>query len=341
MTEPRIGEIRMFAGNFAPDGWRFCNGDTLLKADYLPLWDAIGYTYGGGGTSFKLPDLRSRIPIHESATHVLAESGGVESVSLTISQIPAHTHAMAAAGDKVGNKVSPAGNHPAQSFNITPYLNDAPTGSFNVAAVEPVGGSQPHDNMQPYLCINFIIAVEAVTMFPGAASDAYVAEIRIFPFNFAPAGWTTCNGQLLSISQNTALFSLLGTTYGGNGQTNFALPDLAGYAPMQPGDGPGLSLRDLGEIGGEETVTLLASEMPSHSHVLGANTLDPADTNVPSTSATFAASSGGALYQTSSDTTMAADELANVGGDLPHNNMQPYLTLTFCIALQGQFPPRA
>src|ERR687890_1063300 len=128
-------------------------------------------------------------------------------------------------------------------------------------------------------------------------ADPFVAEIRIFPFNFAPKGWAWCDGQLLPISQNRALFSLLGTTYGGNGQSNFALPDLQGSAPMHPGQGPGLSLHDLGEQGGSETVTLIESEMPVHNHLFKAQTVDNADvTNVVNT-AVYAPSPGGALYQ--------------------------------------------
>lgn len=172
-------------------------------------------------------------------------------------------------------------------------------------------------------------------------ADPFVAEIRIFPFNFAPKGWAWCDGQLLPLSQNTALFSLLGTTYGGNGKSNFALPDLQGAVPMHPGQGPGLSQRDLGEMGGSSTVSLLESEVPSHSHPLGADTLDAADTNVPNPNASLALSSGGTLYQNSPDTQMADDAIAVTGGDQPHNNMQPYLTFYFCIALQGVFPPRS
>jgi microcystin-dependent protein len=170
--------------------------------------------------------------------------------------------------------------------------------------------------------------------------DPFVAEIRIFPFNFAPTGWAWCDGQLLPISQNTALFSLLGTTYGGDGRSTFALPDLQGAAPMHPGQGPGLSLHDLGEIGGSDAVTLLVSEMPAHAHALRANTVDVADTNIPSPNAVFAQSSGGTLYQAASNTQLAPEALTPAGGDQPHNNLQPYLTLYFCIALQGVFPPR-
>ncbi len=171
-------------------------------------------------------------------------------------------------------------------------------------------------------------------------ADPFVAEIRIFPFNFAPKGWAWCDGQLLPLSQNTALFSLLGTTYGGDGRSTFALPDLQGRAPMHPGQGPGLSLHDLGETGGSETVTLLESETPNHTHALRANTIDLADTNVPNPNAAFALSAGGTLYQATADTQLAPGALVPAGGDQPHNNLQPYLTCYFAIALQGVFPPR-
>ncbi len=171
-------------------------------------------------------------------------------------------------------------------------------------------------------------------------TDQFLAEIRIYPFNFAPKGWALCNGQLLPLSQNTALFSLLGTTYGGDGRSTFALPDLQGNAPMQPGQGNGLSLRDLGESGGSESVTLLVSEMPLHTHILAADTFDPADTNVPNPGAVYALSTGGALYQASQNTSLSPEALTPAGGGLPHNNMQPYLTLNFCIALQGIYPQR-
>jgi microcystin-dependent protein len=171
-------------------------------------------------------------------------------------------------------------------------------------------------------------------------ADPFVAEIRIFPFNFAPTGWATCDGQLLPLSQNTALFSLLGTTYGGNGSSNFALPDLRGRAAMHPGQGPGLSDHDLGEVGGAETVTLLQSEIPAHSHAMRANASDPANAKIPSSSSSFAISQEAQIYQDNNDTTLAPEALAPTGGSLPHNNLQPYLTLNFCIALQGVFPPR-
>jgi microcystin-dependent protein len=174
-------------------------------------------------------------------------------------------------------------------------------------------------------------------------SDQFVAEIRIFPFNFAPTGWALCNGQLLPISQNTALFSLLGTTYGGDGKSTFALPNMQGSTPMQQGQGQGLSLRDLGEIGGEENVTLLQTEMPSHAHtaMAASNTGSPLPTPVANAWSS-GLKTGPSLYAPSSanDVAMSPGATSIAGGNLPHNNLMPFLTLSFCIALQGVFPPR-
>ena len=172
-------------------------------------------------------------------------------------------------------------------------------------------------------------------------ADPFVAEIRIFPFNFAPKGWAFCNGQLLPLSQNTALFSLLGTTYGGDGKSTFALPDMQGNAPMHPGQGPGLSLHDLGEMSGSQFVTLLESEMPFHNHLVQAFP-SPGNVNTGDPTLALARSKGGSAYKAApgKSVTMAFQEISPAGGSLPHNNMQPYLTLNFCIALQGVFPAR-
>ena len=176
-------------------------------------------------------------------------------------------------------------------------------------------------------------------------ADPFVAEIRIFPFNFPPKGWAFCDGQLMPLSQNTALFSLLGTTYGGDGKSTFALPDLQGSAPMHPGQGPGLSLHDLGETGGSETVTLLLSEIPIHTHTVGRSLDATGDSMTPVSSIWAQAGSVRAAvnsYNPGPPTgAMKSDVIQVTGGSQPHNNMQPYLTLNFCIALQGVFPPRS
>lgn len=173
-------------------------------------------------------------------------------------------------------------------------------------------------------------------------ADPFVAEIRIVGFNFAPRGWAFCNGQILPLSQNTALFSLLGTTYGGDGRSNFALPNLQGSAPMHPGQGPGLSLRDLGEQGGSQTVTLLESEMPVHNHNVNANAL-PGSASQASTNQGLSRSAGGSAYKQApfgATTFLAGEAIGVAGGSQPHDNMMPYLTMNFIIALQGVFPPR-
>ena len=172
-------------------------------------------------------------------------------------------------------------------------------------------------------------------------ADPFVAEIRIFPFNFAPKGWAFCSGQLLPISQNTALFALLGTFYGGDGKSTFALPNLQGSAPVHQGQGPGLSEYFLGQQGGAEAVTLLQSEIPVHNHFVQAVGEDPGDLQAPSPARALARSGSGFGYIPGpQNATMALQTIAPAGGSLPHNNLMPYLTLSFCIALQGVFPPR-
>ena len=176
-------------------------------------------------------------------------------------------------------------------------------------------------------------------------ADPFVAEIRMFGFNFAPLGWAFCDGQLLPISQNTALFSLLGTTYGGNGVTTFGLPNLQGSAVMHSGQGPGLSNRVLGEISGASSVTLLQSEVPAHNHTLMVST-DQADeqgSKNPGNNALGRGQASATLYGTfPAGTAVAMDPqaLGVTGGNLPHNNVMPSLTMNFCIALQGVFPSR-
>lgn len=173
-------------------------------------------------------------------------------------------------------------------------------------------------------------------------TDPFLAEIRMFGGNFAPRGWALCNGQLMAISQNTALFSLLGTTYGGDGKSTFGLPNLQGSAPMQQGQGAGLSLRFLGENGGEPSVTLLQSEMAMHTHTVNAYAGN-GDQNSPAGAVwgeVLNGRQGTPLYAPSPNVMMNPQSTGITGGSQPHNNMPPYLTVTFIIALQGIFPQR-
>ena len=170
-------------------------------------------------------------------------------------------------------------------------------------------------------------------------STPFIGEIRLFPYNFAPRGWAFCNGQILPIAQNTALFSLLGTTYGGNGQTTFALPDLRGRVANGSGQGPGLQNYSLGQVAGEESVTLLTTQLPAHTHPF----TPPCNTDDPSAGSpknNFPATVGNPIYATTTNATMGAGTTGGSGGSQPHDNLQPYLTLNYCIALQGIFPSR-
>ncbi|HZV70830.1 MAG TPA: tail fiber protein [Saprospiraceae bacterium] len=170
-------------------------------------------------------------------------------------------------------------------------------------------------------------------------ADPFVAEIRIFAGNFAPTGWAKCDGQILPLSQNTALFSLLGTMYGGNGKSTFALPNLQDRAPLGQGQGQGLSEYFIGQEGGSETITLLQSEMPLHTHTIS-GAVDPGDTNVP-TGNVITRAVGAAVYNATltNSTQLSPQALTVQGSSFPHNNMQPYIALTFIIALQGVYPP--
>jgi len=173
-------------------------------------------------------------------------------------------------------------------------------------------------------------------------SDQFVAEIRMVGFNFAPVGWAVCNGQLLSISQNTALFSLLGTQYGGDGKSTFGLPNLQASAPMAAGNGSGLTPRTQGETGGESAVPLQQSTMPMHNHGVNClNTAGNANTVANNLWAKTQGRPGVNLYASPpNNVNMNAAAVGITGGGLPHNNMPPYLTVNFIIALQGIFPPR-
>jgi microcystin-dependent protein len=161
MAQPYVGEIRMFAGNFAPAGWMFCSGQTLPISENEVLFQLIGTTYGGDGEStFQLPDLQGRIPIHQGNGFILAEIGGVEEVTLTTQQIPQHNHAFLGTGNQASTN-SPANNTFAQSTGATvfPYGTDQPLTTLHPSSIAPAGGSQPHTNFQPYLCVNFIISL--------------------------------------------------------------------------------------------------------------------------------------------------------------------------------------
>ena len=170
--------------------------------------------------------------------------------------------------------------------------------------------------------------------------EPFVGEIKLVPYNFAPRGWALCNGQIIAISQNTALFSLLGTMYGGNGISTFALPDLRGRVAVGVGQGPGLSNYDQGQVAGVETVTLNQTQMPAHVHTVRVSSTTATSMTPIGNHLAVATAATKNAYAPTPAGTMAADEISNAGGSFPHTNHQPYLTLNYIIALQGVFPPR-
>ena len=167
MAQPYVGEIRMFAGTFNPSGWDFCNGQLLPISENEILFQLIGTTYGGDGQeNFALPNLQSRVPIHQGSGFTLAEAAGTEEVTLTVSQIPSHTHAMLGSTD-IANSPNPGTNVVARSGQVNALINSAPTIAMSPQFLGPDGGSQPHTNMQPYLCINFIISLFGIFPSPS------------------------------------------------------------------------------------------------------------------------------------------------------------------------------
>ena len=344
--------------------WALCDGQLLPINQNQALFSILGTTYGGNGTTtFALPDLRGRSPVHAGqgpglASIQLGQAAGEENHTLISSEMPSHTHPVK--GDAANASAStPTGNVWAASAN-NPFSSSAPNAALNPASVGAAGGSQPHPNLQPYTVVNFVIALDgdlplaqlgcgrtcrwrhSAGTKEKTMSDPFIAEIRMFGGNFAPRGWAFCNGQLLSIAQNTALFSLLGTTYGGNGQTTFGLPDLQGRSPMHQGQGPGLTPRVLGETSGQENVTLLASQMPAHTHQPQADASGGGQTSPAN--ATWGAGGRGRPPAYAANPAPAAalspQALAPTGGSQPHNNRSPYLGVSFIIALQGIFPSR-
>jgi microcystin-dependent protein len=273
---PFLGEIQIVSFGFAPKGWAICNGQLLAISQNSALFSLLGTTYGGNGIqTFALPNLQGRVPLGFSPAFPLGSLGGELSTFMLQTNIPPHVHA---------NPVSDC------------------VGCSTLSA----GQGQPINNMQPYVGINYLIALQGVFPPRSRRLDPFVAEIIMFAGNFAPKGFAFCQGQILSISQNTALFSLLGTTYGGNGLSTFALPNLMDRVVMGAGQGSGLQNYVLGSSVGESSHAFSLNEIPSHTHVL---------------------SSGNSTLPT--------------GGSLPFNNAQPSLVVNYIISLFGVYPSPA
>jgi len=283
MSQPYVGQIAIFAFSFAPRGWAFCQGQLMAISQHTMLFSILGATYGGNGVStFALPQLQG-VPVGagqaaRGGDYMLGESGGEAAVPLTPQQLPAHGHAFNAVLDKA-TSATPAGNQPAWSWaaqaqndTVLDFYSESANATTALAsnAIGTSGSGRPHNNLQPYLTLNFSIALQGVVPQrdgpPPPARAPFAGEISICAAGNPPAGWALCEGQLMQIAQNQMLFSLLGTTYGGDARTTFALPDLRGRVPLNLGENFAI-----GQRGGEEAHLLSEAEMPTHNHALMAN----------------------------------------------------------------------
>lgn len=325
--DPIVGEIRLFAGLFAPKDWAFCDGRQLSTRIYSSLFQLIGTTYGGDGTNnFAIPDFRGRVPVHEGPGFAVGQKGGMETVTLNTNHLPNHTHAVA--GSRNGVSDNPAGGVWAGATAAV-YADSPGNLPLNEASLNTFGGSQAHENRIPFLAINYIIALQG--NLPGTSVSQYISEIRIFSFPIVPQGWIKCNGQVLPMSGLSQLYSVIGNTYGGDGVNTFALPDLMGRVPMHRG---GSIL--FAKSGGEQKHRLTLTEIPSHTHQVIASSNSP-DVSNPSNSF-WASKTGFAPYNNDINTKMSAVALSMTGEDIPHENMAPYLVFNICIAISGEFP---
>jgi microcystin-dependent protein len=337
----------MFAGDYAPIEWALCNGQELLMADWPELYAEIGTTFGGNGTTtFAVPDMRGRLPVRLGSSgainYPLGGTGGVETVTLATDQMQQHTHPLTASANPATN-TAPAGRVLAQSRAARLYQTAGPSANL-AASVASVGGSQAHTNMQPYRCMNFIIAlVGHPPLVGGDASDAVIGEVRAFsfqiPYKSSLGGWLPCDGQLLSPTQYPSLYAVLGTRYGGDGVTTFGVPDMRGRAAVGAGHGTDLTPRALGEAGGQETVSLTVAQIPAHTHSVQ-GTAVAANTPAPK-GHTLAGAAGAYQSDTASNlVTLSPAALVSSGSGSPHTNMMPHVTLYFCIATSGAIPVR-
>jgi len=319
---PYPGEIRLFAGNVPPAGWAFCHGQTA-PTDVAPrLFAAIGTRFGGDGRkTFRLPDLRGRVPVHRSERIATGARGGAETVALAGDEIPEHGHGLPVA--------APAGEGARSHGRALRVASGASSGtSVALGTMTSSGLGTTHPNLQPYLALNYIIALD------DDPREQLVGEVRLFAGAAAPGGWARCDGQVLEVGPFGDLYSVVGTAYGGDGRRTFALPDLRGRVAMQAGRGPELTTRRLGEAGGEALVVLREDQLPPHEH-------DAAVRVAASDGARVLLSSGrGASAQA-----VAADARRVVavtsgssGESAGHANLQPYLTLTYIIACHGRLP---
>ncbi|WP_299846567.1 phage tail protein [uncultured Roseovarius sp.] len=340
------GTVKLVGYNFVPRGFSECNGQLLSIASNTALFSLLGTTFGGDGRStFGLPDMAGRAPVHVGPVNQLGQHGGHVSVTLDLDTMAQHTHPLYAT-EAVADQTDPTGNMLATgSPRGTPsYVSLGSHTKVNMDehAMSETGGGQAHTNFQPYQAVKYVIALYGVypSRSAGFLSDDeedYLGDIRPMAYNFAPRGWAQCNGQLLDIGSNQSLYSLLGTMYGGDGRKTFALPDLRGRVPIDSGTRDGVDFVQ-GQSGGTEGVALTSQEIPPHFHQV-----ELAETDATTASPDANMLAGNAPIYTGGDrsATMAASQVGTpAGAGAAHENMMPFETVNFCICTQGLFPSR-
>lgn len=367
--EALVGEIRIFGFDYVPEGWFPCNGMLVPLRNFTALFSILGNYYGGNGTTnFAVPNLQGTVPLGAGqgpglTPRVVGESIGSSNVTLTTAEVPMHSHSFTASAPvgTIADSINPAGNYYAagnESLYST-QTTEEPVANANAVPVVAVGGNVAHNNMQPYLALNFCLCYNGE--FPVredsgiSGQEQYVGEIRMFAGNYAPGGWSFCDGKTLPISGNEVLFVLIGTTYGGDGQTTFALPDMRGRVPLGPSQGTGFTNRSVGQSGGSEMVTLLVTQIPAHTHGIDVSNLRPLakDYSNASSSGTSDSSLGkysalvpglkqyGKTKGTGKTSPIFSATLPPYGQNHAHENMQPSLGVNFIISLYGIFPSRS
>lgn len=340
--DPYLGEIRLFATDFVPNGWLPCDGQTVAITQYPALFAVLGTQYGGNGAStFQLPDLRDRSAVGAGTEVMVGQAGGAASTVLSAAQIPQHVHQVVGSSAPA-DAAEPGGARWA--VTTEPQYGSAAQVVMAPGTVQAAGTSQAHENRPPYLALTYGIAVEGI--FPsrgddgGVAAPAFVGEVRLFAGSFVPSGWAACTGQYLPVAQNAPLFTLLGVAFGGDGNTTFALPDLRDRTPVHVGQGaPGRRGTAIGDRGGASQVTLTPAQLPSHTHAVR-GTGARGTTGNPSGASWAVAQQGRArrdLY-TAAGPTVGIGTTGPAGDSQPHDNRSPYLGVTAMIALNGDFP---
>lgn len=369
-----LGTIKLFAGDFAPHNWAFCDGRMLNIGKNYYLFNIIGFLYGGSGDEFALPDLRGRTVIGvnmkadgDKNKLIAGAKGGQEQITLTHDNLPEHSHTLKA-GNIDADEESPKGTVFAKTKGTiewdkreskmapvisTSYQSDVQNLKPMVpGTISMEGAGLAHNNIQPYLGSNYIICIEGIYIAPGSAEvmDGTIGEIIPFAGNKAPVGWAFCEGQEVAISLNEGLFSIVGTKYGGDGRVTFGLPDLRLRVPIGLRDEPDQSKFYLGQQGGTATVNLSEEQMPRHKHDIHANDSKGDDYKAGSH---FIAQSIGhqktdidntyvnnTYLKNDPDVNMAAESLSKTGSNTPHDNLQPYLACHYIICMAGLYPNR-